>query len=298
MLYAVADELVHVNTAVAMQSAFQATDNVFTFYLHPAAEHLTFAALDDWRKEAADTKGLKLVRNPPRVTYRTATFLDDPAHFIVHDHAYWVSLIRERKKAYEDVDLTTFACGGTVPKTETGMGSGPDPLPWSSQFRKQTALEALPKRNAIEGKLSNVSSLKVDAMRTCLSRKTLSYSIETDGPAKVTFSDGRTLVLSGAGKHTGTLAAPTRGSCSATRSVRFKLHRPAGTRVVKVVAFVNGKRKLLVRGHDIRSIVLGLLPTKRFVVTIVATRSTGAELVSTRTFSGCKKTRPTTRRGR
>jgi hypothetical protein len=61
---------------------------------------------------------------------------------------------------------------------------------------------------------------------------------------------------------------------------------------------VNGKRKLLVRGHDIRSIVLGLLPTKRFVVTIVATRSTGAELVSTRTFSGCKKTRPTTRRGR
>ena len=47
MLYSGADELVHVNTALAMQSAFEATDNVFVFYLHPAAEHLTYAALDD-----------------------------------------------------------------------------------------------------------------------------------------------------------------------------------------------------------------------------------------------------------
>ncbi|MEA2436154.1 MAG: hypothetical protein QOF65_710 [Thermoleophilaceae bacterium] len=297
MLYSGADELVHVNTALAMQSAFQASDNVFTFYLHPAAEHLTFAALDDWRKEAADSKGLKLVRNPPRVTYRTATFLDDPAHGIVHDQAYWVSRIRERKKMYEDVDLTTFACGGSIPKTETGSGSGSDPLPWSSQFRKQTGLTALPRRNALEGKLSNVKSLQVDALRTCLARKTLTYSIETDGPATIAFSDGRSLVFTGAGRHTGTLAAPTHGVCSASRSVRFKLHHSLGARNVKVVAYVNGKRKLVRRARDVHSIVLSHLPTKRFVVTIVATRNSGAQLVSTRTFSGCTKTRPTTRRG-
>ena len=297
MLYSGADELVHVNTAVAMQSAFQATDNVFVFYLHPAAEHLTYAALDDWRKEAADSKGLTLVTNPPRVTYRTATFLDDPAHGIVHDRAYWVSLIRERKKAYEDVDLTTFACGGSVPKTEDGSSSGSDPVPWNATFRKQTGLTKLPKRSAIEGKLSNVSSLQIDAQRTCLARKALTYSIETDGPATVAFSDGRTLAFTDAGKHTGTLAAPTHGVCSASRSVRFKLHHSAGARVVKVVAYVNGKRKLVRRGHDVRSIVLRRLPTKRFVVTIVATRSSGAQLVSTRTFNGCKKTRPRTHRG-
>jgi dienelactone hydrolase len=298
MLYSGADELVHVNTAVAMQSAFQATDNVFTFYLHPAAEHLTFAALDDWRKEAADTKGLKLVHDPPRVTYRTATFLDDPALGIVHDHAYWVSQIRQRKKAYEDVDLTTFACGGKVPKTTTGGGSGPDPVPWSSQYRKQTGLTALPRRNALEGKLTNVASVNVDTRRTCLTRKKLTYSIETDGPATVAFSDGRTLAFSEAGKHTGALEAATGGSCSATRSVRFRLHHSKGVRIVKVVALVNGKRKLVRRGHDITSIVLRRLPTKRFVVTIVATRTSGAQLVSTRTFSGCTKTRPTTTRGR
>jgi hypothetical protein len=65
---------------------------------------------------------------------------------------------------------------------------------------------------------------------------------------------------------------------------------------VRVEAFVNGKRRLRRRGHDIRSIVLRKLPTKRFVVRIVSTHSTGSQLVSTRTFRGCKKTRPKTHR--
>jgi hypothetical protein len=297
MLYSGADELVHVNTAVAMQSAFQATDNVFTFYMHPVAEHLTYAGLDDWRKEAADTKGLTLVHDPPRVTYRTATFLDDPAHGIRHDRAYWVSEIRQRANAYEDVDLTTFACGGSVPVTEDGSGAGPDPVPWTSTFRKQTGLKALPKRNAIEGSLVNVSSLKVDAKRTCLRGKTVTYSVKTDGPARVDFSDGRTLQFSDAGTHTGTLeAARAGGRCSAKRSVRFNLHHHRGARVVRVAAYVNGKRVLRRHGRNIRSITLHKLPHRKFVVRIVSTHSTGSELVSTRSFKGCKKSRPKTRR--
>jgi hypothetical protein len=231
------------------------------------------------------------------VTYRTATFLDDPARGIVHDRAYWVSKIRERKKAYEDVDLTTFACGGSVPKTETGNGAGPDPVPWSSTFRKQTGLTKLPTRSAIEGKLTNVASLRIDAARTCVKRKALRYSLVTDGPATVAFSDGRSLRFTGAGTHTGTLAAPGHGTCTASRSVRFKLHHGHGTRIVKVVAYVNGRRKLVRRGHDVKSIVLRGLPKKRFVVTIVATRKGGAQIVSTRTFNGCTKTRPSTRHG-
>jgi predicted esterase len=296
MLYSGADELVHVNTGLAMQAAFQASDDIFTFYFHPAAEHLTYAALDDWRKEAADTKGLTLVHDPPRVTYRTATFLDDPAHGIVHDRAYWVSEIREREKKYEDVDLTTHACGGSVPVAEVGSGQGTDPVPWTSQFRKQTRLDELPKRDVLEGSLSNVSSLKVDAGRTCLGGKSFSYRITTDGPAAVAFSDGRSLQFTAAGEHRGTLAAPTRGKCSARRSVRFKLHHARGARVVRVEAYVNGKRRLRRRGHDIRSIVLRKLPRKRFVVRIVSTHSTGSQLVSTRTFKGCGKTHPKTRR--
>src|SRR3954449_12169652 len=148
LLYAGADELVHANTAEAMDRAFQASDDIFTFYFHPAAEHLTFAALDDWSKEAADSSKLTLVHDPPRVTYRTATFLDDPAHGIVHDGAYWVSAIRGRKNAYEDVDLTTYACGGSVSQTATGNSAGPDPLPWSSDFRRVTSQRPIVRRSA------------------------------------------------------------------------------------------------------------------------------------------------------
>jgi predicted esterase len=295
MLYSGADELVHVNTAVAMDDAFKASDNVFTFYMHPAAEHLTYAALDDWRKEAADTKGLILVHNPPRVTFRTAAFLDDPAHGIVHDSAYWVSDIRQRKAEYEDVDLTTYGCGGTVPVTETGTSQGDDPLPWNSDFRKQTGLKALPKSNKLEGSLGNVASLTVDATATCLSRKAIAYDIKTDGPATINFNDGRTLKFDAAGEHKGTLEQAVLGTCSRSGKLRFALHGSSAGHVVAVVVYVNGMRKLSRRGKKLRSVTISRLPSKRFTVKIVTTLSTGSKRVSTREFRGCKKTNPRTR---
>jgi len=290
MLYSGADELVHVNTAVAMDDAFKASDNVFTFYMHPAAEHLTYAGLDDWRKEAADSRGLRRVHDPPRVTYRTATFLDDPAHGIVHDSAYWVSEIRQRKAAYEDVDLTTFACGGSVPKTQTGSGQGGDPVPWTSDFRSQTGLQALPKRNALEGSLANVSSVTIDATATCLKDRPVAYDITTDGPATVTFNDGRSLRLGAAGRHRGTLAKAPALRCSRGAKARFRLHRHA----VAVQVFVNGKRKLKRHGRRLRSVTLTHLPRRSFRVKIVTTLSSGAKRVSTRRFVGCRKTPPRT----
>jgi dienelactone hydrolase len=245
MLYAGADELVHANTAVAMDDAFKATDDVFEFYTHPAAEHLTFAALDDWRKEAADTKDLTLVHDPPRVTYRTAAFLDDPAHGIVHDHAYWVSKIVGREKAYEDVDLTTFACGGSVPVTESGSGSGSDPVPWSSDFHRQTGTTALERRSAIEGTLKNVASLTVDAKATCLGGQALSYKLTTDGPLAITFSDGRSVRFDKAGTYTGTLAAPSPATCASRRKIAVHVRRPPGMRVRSLTVYVGGKRRLV-----------------------------------------------------
>jgi len=228
---------VHVNTAAAMDRAFQATDDVFTFYLHPVAEHLTFAALDQWTKEAADTKGLTLVHDPPRVTFRTARFLDDPAEGIVHDHAYWVSQIRGRlkdDKAFEDVDLTTFACGGSVPVFTTGHGAGPDPVPWASDFRKVTGSRPLPRRAALEGTLKNVASLSVDSGATCLDDGPVAYKVTTDGPTTLTLSDGRSVDLPAAGTFSGTLAPPTLSatrSCVSRRSIRLHVRRPRGVRV-------------------------------------------------------------------
>lgn len=295
MLYSGADELVHVWTAQAMDNAFKATDDIYTYYFHPAAEHLTYAALDDWRKEAAYTKDLTLVRNPPRVTYRTATALDDPAHGIVHDSAYWISDIRQIKAGYEDVDLTTYACGGSIPVSQTGSGQGTDPVPWTSDYREQTGLEALPKRNALEGTMANVSSLTIDATATCLKDKWLAYDITSDGPATITFNDGRVLKFASAGEHKGRLAPAALGKCSRRGRIRFHLHAHPPAHVVAAVVYVNGRRKLSRHARRLRYVTISRLPRKRFSVKIVTRTSFGAHRISTRRFYGCKKTRPRTR---
>jgi hypothetical protein len=82
--------------------------------------------------------------------------------------------------------------------------------------------------------------------------------------------------------------------CVDRRKFRFKLHHARRARVVKVEVFINGRRELSRRGRDIRSITLRRLPRRVFHVKIVATQSSGSKLISTRTYRGCTKTRPTT----
>jgi hypothetical protein len=197
MLYAAGDELVHVWTAQAMNDAFAATDNVYRFYQHPTAEHLTFAATDDWRKEADYTKDLRLVRNPARVLFTTAPFLDAPQFGIRHDRAYWVSAIRTRGEPtdYGTVDLTNAGCGGSMPQLERTSGTGSDPVPWTSDEQRVASTKPLAKAPRLTGKLTRITSLRIDARRTCLRGKRVAYDIETDGPATLRLSDGRTVKL-------------------------------------------------------------------------------------------------------
>jgi pimeloyl-ACP methyl ester carboxylesterase len=197
MLYAGADYLVHVWTSEAMDQAFQATDNLYRFYMHPAAEHLTFAATDDWRKEAEYTKGLRLDRNPPRVVFRTAPFLDAPKYGIRHDAAYWVSAIRTRGGAedYGTVDLTNAGCGGRLPELERVSDAGDDPVPWTLDEQRAKAKKAVATAPKLSGQLSRISALRIDARRTCLRGKPVRYDIKTDGPVSLTLSDGRTVRL-------------------------------------------------------------------------------------------------------
>jgi hypothetical protein len=83
--------------------------------------------------------------------------------------------------------------------------------------------------------------------------------------------------------------------CPSLRKSRFKLHRVPGTRITRAEAFVNGKRTLVRKGRDLREVTLGLPATGRLKVRIVATHTSGAKVVSTRTYDGCTKTRPVTR---
>jgi hypothetical protein len=105
------------------------------------------------------------------------------------------------------------------------------------------------------------------------------------------------VVSVGGAKCAGSAAAIARPKtrCVDTRRFTFTLHHAVGARIVRVAVFVNGKRKLSRRGHDIKRVTIARLPRKRFVVRIVSTSSTGAQLISTRVYHGCKKSRPHTR---
>jgi hypothetical protein len=85
-------------------------------------------------------------------------------------------------------------------------------------------------------------------------------------------------------------------SCLDKRSFSFRFHRSRGARVVNVTVFVNGKRRLVRRGHDIKRVTIARLPKRRFTVRIVTTFSNGSKRASTRTYSGCTKSRPRTQR--
>lgn len=197
MLYAGEDELVHVWTANAMDEAFQATDNTYRFYLHPTAEHLTFAAADDWRKEAAYTKDLRLQRRPARVVFTTAPFLDSPQFGIRHDHAYWLSKIRTAGGAqdYGTVDLTNHGCGGKLARLERTSATGDDPVPWTLDEQRVASTQPLARRPRLDGTLTGIRSLKVDARAACLAGRRIGYSLTSDVPVTIRFSDGRTLRL-------------------------------------------------------------------------------------------------------
>ena len=93
------------------------------------------------------------------------------------------------------------------------------------------------------------------------------------------------------------LADGGRSECLRPARIAFKLHRWRHARVVRVKAFVNGKRVARRRGHDIKRITLRGLPrTGKMRIRIVATHSSGSKLVSTRTWRGCEKGKPRVRR--
>jgi hypothetical protein len=86
------------------------------------------------------------------------------------------------------------------------------------------------------------------------------------------------------------------GECRRPSRFSFKLHRRGGTRVVRVVAHVNGKLAARRSGRDLGRLTLSGLPVDgRMTIRIVTTHSTGSKVVSTRSWNGCSKRGPRTR---
>ena len=93
------------------------------------------------------------------------------------------------------------------------------------------------------------------------------------------------------------LGLPSNRKCVDRRKFSFRLHHPAATKIVDVVVFINGKRTRHLRARAINRVTLTRLPQKKFQVKIVATQDSGGQLISVRTYKGCKKSKPRTRRG-
>jgi YVTN family beta-propeller protein len=89
------------------------------------------------------------------------------------------------------------------------------------------------------------------------------------------------------------IPAAERPACVDRRGFKFKLHGP---RVAKVEVFVNGVRKVHKKGN-VRTVRLSKLPKRRFVVRVLTTYANGKKRESVRTYRGCKKSKPRTRRG-
>lgn len=196
MLFSGADELVQVPSSTAMQRSFAATDDQYTWYMHPAADHFTYAVADNWTKEAADSRGLRLVRRPARVTFRTDPLLDSPAYRIRHDAAYWVSGLRGRVAGPLSVDLTSHGCGADVPVLAATQGAGASPVPWVSLGQQQTSVKPLPASQLLVGTVTNTRVVRVDPTATCL-RAGFAYRITSDGPVSLVLPSGTLSLVKG-----------------------------------------------------------------------------------------------------
>ena len=197
MLYAGADELVWSNHAVALMRRYQELGYEHVMWFHPGAEHLTFAILDNWLKEATWSAKRTRVLNPAHVTYRTNPYLWFTKIGLQQDSAYWVRDLRPASPSSDrlgdiSVDLISHRC---APRATYGIDAtyeaGPDPLPWVSQRGTPRRLGSIPQGDVISGTIHNAKSLTIDAKGACLGTGRIELDIAVDGPTLVRFSDGR-----------------------------------------------------------------------------------------------------------
>ncbi|MEA2311562.1 MAG: hypothetical protein QOE28_1530 [Solirubrobacteraceae bacterium] len=98
------------------------------------------------------------------------------------------------------------------------------------------------------------------------------------------------LLLVGAGGAAGPGGATLRASCAASRRLVFLLGRVPGGRVVRAVAYINGRRVAVRRGHSLRRLAFDRPRGRRLVVRIVTTNNKGGRVITVRTYRGCTRT--------
>ncbi len=283
-----ADELVPVPEFLATAKALD--DAGYRYGLDEfTGEHLTLAVNDEYGPAAAFLGTARVDRDPAHVTYVADPKLDYAKYGFVGDHAYWLSGVRARTvaggaKGTVDVISRGFGAGdppasATTPGAGTLAGGSLGTLAYTSQAKTWGPTPPRARQDALDVTATNASSLTIDAPRARVSCSA-KVNLTSDGPTQVTLT----------GCEAGQL--PSSRRCLDTRRFSFRLHQSRGARTVRVAAYVNGRRRVLKKGHSLKRLTLRRLPRGTFRVTIVNTQSTGSKLVSTRTYRGCTKSRP------
>jgi hypothetical protein len=223
------------------------------------------------------------------VTYVVDPSLDTKADSATN-HVYWLSGLTNRAAgSVGKIDVVSHGFGvGDPPVLPVALSAGTltggshGPIPYQRRTLDWGPAPAIPKADQLDVTATNLSSVTVDAPRAGVSCNP-KINLKSDGPTQVLIGGCAALPL------------PSNRACVDRRNFTFKLHHARGARIVAVKVFVNGKLRVNRRGHDIKKVTLRRLPRRKFKVKIVAIRSGGSALVSTRTYRGCTKSRPTTR---
>jgi predicted acyl esterase len=85
---------------------------------------------------------------------------------------------------------------------------------------------------------------------------------------------------------------PAGHGCVDRRKFTFRLRHRRGQRVISVRAYVNSKRVLNRRGHNIRFITIKKLPLGKFRVKIIKITNDRHKTTTVRVYKGCRKGRP------
>jgi len=287
------DELVGPEMYVPTQQRLDQLGYRYELDVFEPGEHNSLAINDEFDQAAAFLGDATVDRNPSHVTFVAKPSLYLPKLDYVADHAYWLSgvAVRDASAGSGRIDVISHGFGASEPDpTATASGAGTitggyllPQYPYTSQSKAWGPGPPGPLADVLDVSASNVRSVTVNAPRARVSCSA-KLMLETDGPLDV--------VLAGCG---GAAKLPQARRCVDRRKFTFRLHHAPKARVVRVAAYVNGKRVLVRRGHNLRRVTLKRLPRRRFTVRIVSTQSTGSKLVSVRRYKGCRKGRPHTR---
>jgi hypothetical protein len=261
----------------------------YDHWVFTPAGHITEGNNDEYGPAATFLGDSTVDRDPVHVTYVVDPSLDTKADSATN-HVYWLSGLTNRAAgSVGKIDVVSHGFGvGDPPVLPVALSAGTltggshGPIPYQRRTLDWGPAPAIPKADQLDVTATNLSSVTVDAPRAGVSCNP-KINLKSDGPTQVLIEGCPALPL------------PSNRACVDRRNFTFKLHHARGARIVAVKVFVNGKLRVNRRGHDIKQVTLRRLPRRKFKVKVVAIRSGGSALVSTRTYRGCTKSRPTTR---